>query len=72
LWGMPETVVEAVTFCSAPWTAPKADQFGPAASLYVADILSGQPAAPDGLLTPQLNSAYLESIGAQELLEPGS
>jgi HD-like signal output (HDOD) protein/ActR/RegA family two-component response regulator len=71
LWGMPETVVEAVTFCSAPWNGPRADRFGPTVALYIADTLSRQQDPPDGFSIPPLNSAYVESVGAQELLEAG-
>jgi HD-like signal output (HDOD) protein/CheY-like chemotaxis protein len=71
LWGMSETVVETVTFCDAPWNGPRADRFGPAAALYIADTLNRQQDPPDGFSTPPLNSAYVESVGAQELLEAG-
>jgi HD-like signal output (HDOD) protein/CheY-like chemotaxis protein len=69
LWGMPETVVETVTFCNAPWNGPRADRFGPAVALYIADTLNRQQDPPDGFSTPPLNSAYLGSVGAQDLLE---
>jgi HD-like signal output (HDOD) protein len=72
LWGMPKTVLEAVTFCNAPWNGANADLFSPSVALYVADILRRREKPPDGFLTPEPNSAYLQSVGAQELLEPSA
>jgi HD-like signal output (HDOD) protein len=69
LWGMPETVTQAVAFSSAPWNGPSPNRFDPTVALYMADTLSRQQHPPDGFVTPPLNLDYLDSVGAQELLE---
>jgi HD-like signal output (HDOD) protein/CheY-like chemotaxis protein len=69
LWGMPETVTEAVTFSSAPWNGPSPHRFNPAVALYMADTLSRQQQPPDRFVTPPLNLDYLDSVEALDLLE---
>jgi HD-like signal output (HDOD) protein/CheY-like chemotaxis protein len=67
LWGLPETAIEAVIFCHAPWENPKSAGFNPATALYMADILMRQRQPPDAFATPSLNQDYLESVDAPRL-----
>lgn len=64
LWGMPETVIDAVLFCHSPWDNPKSSGFTPATALYMADILTRQRHAPDSFATRPLNQPYLDSVDA--------
>ncbi len=67
LWGISETVIEAVTYHSAPWDGPHAGRFCPTVALYMADIVTRQQSPPDRMPTLELDRSYLEAIGAPDL-----
>lgn len=67
LWGMPPTVVEAATYCAAPWKSPRGNEFTPTVALYMADTLTRQQSPPDALITPELERSYLASVGAPDV-----
>jgi hypothetical protein len=69
LWGMPQAVVEAVTYCDAPWNGPRGNEFTPTVALYMANILSRQQSPPDMFITPELERSYLASVGAPDVRE---
>jgi HD-like signal output (HDOD) protein/CheY-like chemotaxis protein len=64
LWGIPETVIEAVTYHNAPWESPRADRFSPTTALYMANIVTRQQSPPDRLMTPELDRKYLDALEA--------
>jgi len=67
LWGMPERVIEAVTFQNAPWEGPHADRFSPTVALYMANIVTRLHRPPDRLPTAELDRKYLDRVGAPEI-----
>ena len=66
LWGIPDSVVDAVAYHNAPWESPHANQFNAAVALYMANIVARQQCPPDRLITPELNWEYLEVVGAPD------
>lgn len=67
LWGMPETVIHAVSHCNAPWNAPGGKHFSPTVALYMADILTRQESPASEFVSAELNSDYLKSVGAPSI-----
>lgn len=67
LWGLPDSVVEAVAFHHHPSRCPE-EHFGPVAAVHVANVLAEMQ--PDGRPAPghELDSAYLARIGAADQL----
>ncbi len=67
LWGLPDSVVEAVAFHHCP-SRSRGKSFGPIAAVHVANVLAemqpdGTPAAGD-----EIDSAYLATLGLAEEL----
>lgn len=64
LWGLPQQVIDAVTYCDAPWQGTNNARFNPTVALYMANTLTRQQNPPDQFNTPELNRDYLISVGA--------
>jgi HD-like signal output (HDOD) protein len=68
LWGMPETVVAAISLLEHPENE-KAAAFTMASALYIADQIGSKDTPPDPFPTEEWNAAYLRSIGCAEDIE---
>jgi HD-like signal output (HDOD) protein len=65
LWGMPNSVVTAVSLLEHP-EEEKAGAFTAATALYIADQVSSRETPPDPFPPEEWNTAYLRSIGCSE------
>jgi HD-like signal output (HDOD) protein/CheY-like chemotaxis protein len=67
LWGLPDAVVQAVTYHWEPWASPDAQRFSPTVALYMANVFTRQQNPHDRLPTPELNLEYLQAVQAPDL-----
>jgi putative nucleotidyltransferase with HDIG domain len=67
LWGLPDTVVEAVTFHHRPSACP-AERFGPLTGVHVANILELSVAFDAPARETDVDTDYLARIGAVQQL----
>jgi HD-like signal output (HDOD) protein len=68
LWGLPKSVVMAVSLLDHP-EEEKAAEFTAATALYIADHISSRQTAPDPYPPEEWNAAYLRSVGCSEDLK---
>jgi HD-like signal output (HDOD) protein len=69
IWGLPESIVQAVAFHHCPSMCP-ALNFSPLTAVHVADVLSHDTHGPgEDWATPLLDLAYLESLGLTGRIE---
>jgi HD-like signal output (HDOD) protein len=75
LWGMPPSVVGALTVKNQP--ADQANEFTLASALYIADGIASRQSPPDSFPPEEWNTSYLQAIGCAnkiadwEKLSPG-
>jgi HD-like signal output (HDOD) protein/CheY-like chemotaxis protein len=70
LWGLPDSIVEAVAFHQSPHQCPD-DTFGPLTAVHVADYLVGESnsaCAPDAAIA-EVDSVYLARLGLDERMD---
>ncbi len=67
LWGLPDSVVEAVAFHHHPSRSPDGS-FGPIAAVHIANVLAGVPPDDRPPASHELDSAYLMRLGIGEEL----
>jgi HD-like signal output (HDOD) protein len=65
LWGMPDSVVAAVSVLEKP-EKEKTSKFTAASALYIADQLASRETPPDPFPAVEWNAAYLRSIACSE------
>jgi HD-like signal output (HDOD) protein len=68
LWGMPDSVVAAVSMLDHP-EKEKATGFSGVSALYIADQIASRATPPDPFPTAEWNPAYARSLGCPEELE---
>jgi HD-like signal output (HDOD) protein/CheY-like chemotaxis protein len=68
LWGMPDSVVSAVSLLDNP-RAAGSEAFSPAAALYIADQVASRDTPPDSFPPDEWNAAYLRSIHCPDDLD---
>ncbi len=68
LWGIPETVVAAVSFLDQP-EGEGVSEFSLASALYIADAVASRSYPPDPCPPADFNAAYLRSLGCPEDLK---
>jgi HD-like signal output (HDOD) protein len=62
LWGLPDSVVEAVAYHHAPSRCP-AQQRGPLAAVHMANVLSRMHSQGGETDRPEIDRAYIERLG---------
>jgi len=67
LWGLPDSVVEAVAFHHCPSRSP-VKSFGPIAAVHVANVLAEMQSDGTSTADNELDSAYLEMLGVEDEL----
>src|SRR6185369_15991215 len=68
LWGLPDSIVEAVAFHTRPWYC-KAEGFSPLTAVHVANALVSETQADSAeLCTGELDLDYLTKLGLAERL----
>jgi HD-like signal output (HDOD) protein len=65
LWGMPDSVVAAISLLEHPENE-KASQFTASSALYIADQIGSRETPPDPFPAEEWNAAYLRSLGCSE------
>jgi HD-like signal output (HDOD) protein/CheY-like chemotaxis protein len=68
LWGMPDSVVAAVSMLEHP-ERENAAGFSAVSALYIADQIASRGSPPDPFLAEEWNSAYLRSLGCPETFQ---
>lgn len=70
LWGLPDSIVEAVGFHQSPSQCPR-DAFSPLTAVHVADFLMGDsnPAAANNATHLEVDSVYLARLGLNERMD---
>ena len=68
LWGLPPSVVAAVSLLGHP-EEEEAAAFTMASALYIADQVASRATPPDPFAAPEWNAAYLRSIGCPDELK---
>jgi HD-like signal output (HDOD) protein len=65
LWGMPDSVVAAISLLEHP-EKENASKFTAASALYIADQIGSREIPPDPFPVEEWNAAFLRSIGCSE------
>jgi HD-like signal output (HDOD) protein len=70
LWGLPDSIVEAVAFHQSPSQCPR-DAFSPLTAVHVADFLVGESNLASGTsaASAELDRVYLSRLGLDERME---
>jgi HD-like signal output (HDOD) protein len=70
LWGLPDSIVEAVAFHQSPSQCPR-DAFSPLTAVHVADFLMGEsnPASTNNAAHPEVDSVYLARLRLDERMD---